>query len=953
MPSLSDRLAATLSPDYEIRHELDRGGMGIVFLAHDVMLQREVAIKVLRPELATARAADRFLREARVLAALRHPGIIDVHGAGEADGLPYYVMDYIRGTTLADRLESGALEVAAAVSTGLALLDALGVAHQAGVVHRDIKPSNILLLEDRVILGDFGLAKSDADTSSESSRRTAGTPGYMPPEQAAGQAVTPRTDLYAVAMIVFEATTGRRWLPRGDPADADWSGVPRPVMRVLLRALAWAPDERWADAAVFRRELAASHPQSPVRKSRRMATLAAAVTLSLTAVVVGTWLRGDEALADLAVMPLDAVGLPATLGMDIAILTQRYLEAIPQLRLTPDRIVMGVHRRGHAADPMARARLLGARFVASGSVAPGGTGIQVRVTIMDSVGPTETTLLLHGDSANLAAIADSFAVRVITSLYPQLRQTYRGPVHLSDNFLAVREFLHGEAAYYGGAWLAAQRHYEAAIRHDPEFALARWRLINAYRWTPGRTPDLLPALERLRSAGVGQLSPLDLQLVEAQLARGAAERIHLYEQAMLEHPRDEYAVLLFGEELFHRGPLAGVPFDSALAPLIAASELDPFLTPAFELLAWFHIRERNRDASARALARLGEITQPLPSEEVSQVEMLRYAWTEQFDPVAAAPLRAALFDGPDRAAAERLDFAMRAGLAFSLPVAQLELGQLAVAQRQRLDLRWKGHYAQGLALIALGRPLAGFRQLDSAAMALRSDSARMLAAQWRVLPGALGLAIVSSEASQRARADLESLASSPVVASHATWTLAIDALSSGDTVRVRQLVDDIAARGRALLPEHASLLDAYRAARAGNVRMAIDRSAPLLDLDVRHDPGDPFFRSVLHILRGDWLEQLGDASAAETARLYYENTDIVGWLFGMPQAAETEWALAPYLDLRRALSAQADPSSACLLAERALWYWTDVEPGVQPLRDQATSLVERLRRAGAAAPCRR
>ena len=947
MPTLPSRLASALAPDYEIHHEIDRGGMGIVFLARDPVLRRDVAIKVLRPELATARATERFLREARTLAALRHPGIIAVHTAGEADGLPYYVMDYLPGATLAERLTHGALDGRAVTTLGVALLEALEAAHRAGIVHRDIKPSNILLVDGRAVLGDFGLAKSDPDTSAETAVAAAGTPGYMPPEQAAGGAVTPRTDLYAVGIVLYEAMTGRRWIPREDAAASDWTGVPRRFARVLLRALAWSPDQRWPDAAAFRRALASSgRTFSPVRIGLAGATVLGVSGLLVIAVLSAA--RRDAAsLYDLAVVPLDAVGLPATLGTDIAILTRHYLETIPQLRLTPERIILGWHdRQDGSADPVVRARALRARFVAGGSVARSRDGIEIRVSIVDSVGPSETTLLLQGEETDLAGIADAIALGLVGALYPQLRQTYRGPVHLSDDFQAVREFLNGEAAFYGGAWFAAQRHYTAAIGHDSLFSLARWRLINAYRWTPGRTPDLLPHLEKLRLAGPTQLRPLDVMLVEAQLERAAGERVRRYEEAMLAYPQDEYAVLLFGEELLHRGPLAGIPFDSSLSALVTASEMDAYLTPAFELLAWFHIRQGNREPAARALARLREITQPLPPDEVSHAGMLAYAFAERFDPATAPAQRAALFELPDRSAAERLAFALRAGLAFSLPATQLELGRYAAARRV-FDLRWSGHYAQALALIVLGRPASGFRQLDSAAIVLRSGEASLHAAQWRVIPNALGIDLASAEERQQGMAVLERLAAVPGVAAQARWSLALDAITRGDTLAVRRWYDGIPAGADPLPAEHGSLLQAYQLAAAGNPRAALEHSGPLLVTDVRHTPDDAFARTVLHVLRGDWFEQTGDARGAERSRLFYENLDIVGWLGGLPQAAEIEWALSPWLDLARARAAlDSDPGLACALARRVLLSWTDPEARLLPLRQEAAAMIGRTRAAG-------
>src|SRR3990172_2665389 len=144
MSTVFERLRDALAPEYELERE--------------VGLARRVAIKIIRPELATARATERFLREARLLAQLKHPSIMPVHRAGEAGGFPYYVMDYCEEETLQARLERGPLSPPHAARLGCQLLEGLEAVHRAGLVHRDIKPANVFLLGDRAVLGDFGLA---------------------------------------------------------------------------------------------------------------------------------------------------------------------------------------------------------------------------------------------------------------------------------------------------------------------------------------------------------------------------------------------------------------------------------------------------------------------------------------------------------------------------------------------------------------------------------------------------------------------------------------------------------------------------------------------------------------------------------------------------------------------------------------------------------------------------
>src|SRR5207248_10519705 len=212
-------------------------------------LDRLVAIKIIRPELHTAVAVERFRSEAKILAGFSHKNIVSIHDHGEADGMPYYVMEYLQGETVADRLLRGRLPPAEVLNLGRDLLAALEAAHTRGVVHRDVKPSNLFLLPDRAVLTDFGVAKRippDADTRSgreplTSPGQVPGTPLYMAPEQILGLEATPQSDLYSAALVIYEAYTGRHWFEGRRRRWGVWRGVPRPVRSVLRRALADRP----------------------------------------------------------------------------------------------------------------------------------------------------------------------------------------------------------------------------------------------------------------------------------------------------------------------------------------------------------------------------------------------------------------------------------------------------------------------------------------------------------------------------------------------------------------------------------------------------------------------------------------------------------------------------------------------------------------------------------------
>jgi serine/threonine-protein kinase len=208
------RLSVALADRYVIEREVGAGGMATVYLAHDVRHDRKVALKVLRPELSAILGAERFLHEIKTTANLQHPHILSLFDSGEADGLVFYVMPYVEGESLRDRLNrEKQLPVEDAVRIAREVADALEYAHQHGVVHRDIKPENILLHGGHAMVADFGIAlaasRSDGGTRMTETGMSLGTPHYMSPEQAMGEReITPKADIYALGCVLYEMLMG-------------------------------------------------------------------------------------------------------------------------------------------------------------------------------------------------------------------------------------------------------------------------------------------------------------------------------------------------------------------------------------------------------------------------------------------------------------------------------------------------------------------------------------------------------------------------------------------------------------------------------------------------------------------------------------------------------------------------------------------------------------------------
>ena len=212
MSDLLERLKTALADRYKTEGELGHGGMATVFLAQDLRHNRKVAIKVLKPELAAAVGSERFLHEIETTAGFTHPNILPLHESGQADDLLFYVMPYIVGETLRDRLnKEKQLPVEDAVGITLDIARALGYSHTRGVIHRDIKPENILLSEGVAVVADFGIARAVGGSDGLTATGVAiGTPAYMSPEQASGEVqVDARSDLYSLGCVFFEMLAGQ------------------------------------------------------------------------------------------------------------------------------------------------------------------------------------------------------------------------------------------------------------------------------------------------------------------------------------------------------------------------------------------------------------------------------------------------------------------------------------------------------------------------------------------------------------------------------------------------------------------------------------------------------------------------------------------------------------------------------------------------------------------------
>jgi serine/threonine-protein kinase len=275
MPRAPDLVGCALDGRYELLSVLGEGAFGRVYEGRDRRLARVVAVKVIKPWWADdSEWVDRFLREARMLARVNDPGIVQIFDFGDAEEGPYYVAELVRGESLAERLRQGPLPVAEAAEIAEKLALALGSAHARGIVHCDVKPANVLLATAGVVkVGDFGVARLAESTSQAASATVAGTPRYMSPEQARGRPPTLATDVYSTGVVLYEMLAGEPPFSHGsavelalrhlhDPPPELPEAVPPELAAVVATALAKDPDERYPDARAMAAALHAARAQA-------------------------------------------------------------------------------------------------------------------------------------------------------------------------------------------------------------------------------------------------------------------------------------------------------------------------------------------------------------------------------------------------------------------------------------------------------------------------------------------------------------------------------------------------------------------------------------------------------------------------------------------------------------------------------------------------------------------
>jgi serine/threonine-protein kinase len=470
-----EQLAAALAGRYVIERQIGEGGMAVVYLAHDVRHDRRVALKVLRPELGAVLGAERFLAEIRVTANLQHPHIVPLFDSGEAAGLLFYVMPFVDGESLRDRLARDrqfAIDEALHITREIA--DALAYAHSLGVVHRDIKPENVLLTGGHALVADFGIARAVRAAGGQRITGTGlavGTPGYMSPEQATAEPqLDGRSDLYSLACMLYEMLAGEPpWngptaqsiLARrlSDPMPslrAARDTVPDFVESAVRRALARAPADRFATVSAFAEALASPGAGQP--RPRSVAVLPFA-NLSAD--------PENEYFAD---------GITEDVIAQLAKI--RALDVISRTSVMPF--------KGRQQGLREIAARLQVATVLEGSIRRAGDRVRIVAQLIDAA--TDQHLWAETYDRQLTdifAIQSEVALRIAGALKAELSPDEQARVgrEPTRDVLAYQLYLQGRHSfirYTDEGMHEAIVYFERAIARDPHYALAYAGVAKAY-----------------------------------------------------------------------------------------------------------------------------------------------------------------------------------------------------------------------------------------------------------------------------------------------------------------------------------------------------------------------------------------------------------------------------------------------------------------------------------------
>jgi TolB-like protein len=624
-------LADALRDRYRLERELGQGGMATVYLARDLKHGRQVALKVLKPELVATLGAQRFLAEIRVTANLQHPHILPLYDSGSAGGALFYVMPLVHGESLRDRLErEKRLPVDEAIRIATQVAGALDFAHRQGVIHRDVKPENILLSDGEALLTDFGIALALAEAGAGRLTETGlsiGTVLYMSPEQAGGERdLDARSDIYSLGAVTYEMlageppVTGRTAVAiltkliseRPTPLRAVREVVPRALDDAVMRALAKTPTDRFSTAREFADALTAPEvsaiPDTGTRvvpvapAARRSRTVALGLLGVLT--VVGAYALARNGIPRrptfapvgaerptiraLAVLPLDNYSADSTQDYFAEGMTDEVtaaLATISQLRVTSRGSAMQFRGKNRPSTPEI-AKRLDVDAVVEGSVSRSGDRVRITAQLIDARADrhlwaksfersSSDVLALQAELAS--AIAREINVRLTESEQSRLATTPSVDPDAHDAYLKGRYFFNRPSDENLQKAIA---HFEETVRLNPTFAPGYSGLSDAYLWAGYNEGFVTSSEARPKAKAAAEKAvQLDSNSAEARTSLAVFKLFYEFDwdgcerefrRAIALNPSYAFAHDQFGLALALTGRL-----DEAIAESKRAAQLDP------------------------------------------------------------------------------------------------------------------------------------------------------------------------------------------------------------------------------------------------------------------------------------------------------------------------------------------------------------------------------------------
>ena len=521
---MQDQLNEALKGRYHVSRELGKGGMATVFLAEDLRHGREVALKVLHPDLASAVGADRFLREIRLAARLNHPRILPLFDSGEAASFLYYVMPYIDGESLRDRLNRDRqLTLDEALDIGKSVASALDYAHRHSIVHRDIKPENIMLNDGEAMVMDFGIAKALTAASNDTLTQVGmmvGTPAYVSPEQAAGEVeIDGRSDQYSLGCVVYEMLSGER--PFTGPTmqavlnkrftepvpslQAVMEGIPDEIETALTKALAKDPAARFDTAGAFAKALVPSLVTTPSN-----------VTVP----------EGVQAVKSIAVLPFTNMSADAENEYFTDGMAEEIINALSKIKS------LGVASRtstfafkGTSEDIRSIGKKLEVSAVLEGSVRRMGNKIRVTAQLINvSNGLQLWSERYDRELEDVFAIQDEIAQNIVKALRVVISEDEKRAIEkpATENVEAYDYYLRGRKFFHQNRRTSlefARKMFTRAIEVDPNYARAYAGIADCcsilFMYFDARESNLKQADKASQTA-----LDLDPGLAEAHSARG-------------------------------------------------------------------------------------------------------------------------------------------------------------------------------------------------------------------------------------------------------------------------------------------------------------------------------------------------------------------------------------------------------------------------------------------------